>query len=413
MNSEDISWQLFFAPGERVIALPCWRKPRLYIVSKHWKQRWKDSEFYPAFKPRAKLFKLAVRILAACDFLPAKKAVAGPKVCSLKSAVSFSRLAVLVGVDGPTQKLIARCLDSDGRPVAYIKYGEKPLACEKIGNEADVLNRMASAPIGHDDISLPETAPQLLWRGELGRGVALMISAVEGEMLDARLSASADSCQLMAVKEYLERLRISDVTFDIDDHPAIVRLRKQVAGVGDQRAGVCRQSSVISLQDFFEILAPLRAQKWPVVIQHGDFTPWNTIRISESSVKSNVLGVTKEANLHPNNFEPKTFSALKLKTGDGTSLRLCAIDWEEGTAEGFPYFDLVYYVLQSAFLIHHWSPAQAVPYALKLLVSDGLDEQQALAVIKLAALDACFRFESRTGAKAEALRQFRLNIINC
>ena len=382
------------------MALPCWRKPRLYIVSRHWKQRWKDSEFYPAFKPHAKLFKLAVRMAAALNFFPVRKAGGLSGVQNLKNLVSFDRPAVLVGVEGPTQKLIARCLDLEGRPVAYIKYGEKPLAIAKLGNEADVLSRTSSAR--------SVVAPQLLWCGEMGHGRAIIISAVEGEMLEARLSTSVDDDQLMAVKEYLERLRISDEWFAIEEHPAIIRLRKQVDILGPQ-------SSVIRPQDFEKILSPLRGKTWPLAIQHGDFTPWNTIRISESRVKRNVLGVRTSADLKPNH--------VKLKTG--TSLRLCAIDWEEGTTDGFPHFDLVYYVLQTAFLIHNWSPERAFAYARSVISSqlsvDGggsttnnyqQSTEQAEAIIRLASLDACFRFESRTGAKAEALRQFRLNIIN-
>lgn len=360
------SWQIFFKDGDRVMALPCRRKPRLYIVSEGWKQRWNDSEFYPAFRPRARVFRLGLRLLAAGGLLPSMKiSVSSGLRTSSGFLKDIHRCAVLVGVEGPTQKLIVRCLDENGRSIAYVKYGEPSAAAEKIKQEAEVLARLASIRSAGSRRPAAEIAPRVLWSGTAGAGVALMVSAVEGEMLEAMLPASVNICQLTVVNEYLNQLRISDELFEVDEHPAIVRLREQVTDVS-------RQPSAVSRQNFEEILEPLRMQKWPVVIQHGDFTPWNVLRRQDS---------------------------------------LCAIDWEEGTVDGFPHFDLIYCILQTAFLIHRVSPDSAVRYVLSVLSSAGLSGRLALSLTKLAALDARLRFELRKGDKAALLQQFRLSII--
>jgi len=72
----------------------------------------------------------------------------------------------------------------------------------------------------------------------------------------------------------------------------------------------------------------LANERWPVVINHGDFAPWNLIL-------------------------------------DGNVAR--AVDWEEGCMEGFPHLDLCHYLLQTAALVYRWSAGRTLRYVVKYL----------------------------------------------
>lgn len=328
------------------MALPLWRKPRLYIVSRDWKQRWNDSSFYPAFRPRAKLFKLIIRIVATIGMLRTIRCTSNSaQLSTIKERFGFDRVSVLVGTNGPSQKLVARCLDGAGHPVAYIKYGEKPLSRTKLRREAEVLQSLSST----DSVSSPQPstaiAPQILWYGDYGDGAALTISVVEGQMLEARLPRSGSNCQLTVVREYLDKLKQSDESFNIDDHPAIVRIRGQLGRAAGESHGQLSTSD----QQLDTLLEPLREQAWPLVIQHGDCAPWNT-----------------------------------LKQRDGS---ICAIDWEEGDVRGFPHFDLIHYILQIAFLIYGWEPGQAIEYVVRSLACCNVKSHLANSLIRLSVID--------------------------
>ncbi len=441
------SWAFFFKLNDQVIALPCWRKPRLYILSRDWKQRWNDSTFYPAFKPHAKLFKLAVRILATCGLLSWKKNCNELNVERQIPKTSFDRPAVLVGTQGPAQKLIVRYLDKNGKAGAYIKYGEKALAKQKIKKEAEILNQLSRARSTINRQPSIALAPQLLWHGEFADGIALMISAVEGKLLPAKLSKKKGVWRLSIggnwikgfaeIYDFLKTLELHKKTYSINEHPAILRIRKQLTKIRFQ-------SSVLSLNDFEKILVPLRGRDWPVVIQHGDFAPWNILRLSPKAHRP-----LPTAHCPPPSTHRPPPNAYPLNS-------LCAIDWEEGTIEGFPYFDLIYYILQTAFLIHKWSPEQTSEYVGKALgdrrwalggrywavgsgqwalgahfnkdserigddkddlASDiffntkGLNSNVIHSLIKLTALDAYLRFSKKEKNDIYLVRQFFLQIV--
>lgn len=450
---------MFFDKGDEVLALPSWAAPRILIVSRSLRQRWRDSAaFYPAFRFRARLVKLVVRTAAA--FFPrlflrqSRKDAGGTKYRLAKflnhtfpsfkqSAIAYSlfsdyfistgilaadeyvdcadrrgqltdllrnwfpqtdRVVLVAGAaSDPKQKLVAKLVDQGGKMVGFVKFGEKPLARQRIETEAEILQSLP-AGCGPCFQGVEKSEPYSCFA----------MSAVDGKMPEAKLPASVDSYQLSAVREYLERLRISDVTFGVDDHPAIMRIRKEVAGGGWQVASDPRQPSTINEQ-LDSLLEPLREQRWPLVIQHGDFTPWNVLRISEGR---------------------------RLKVEDGSlssvvshqSSELCAIDWEEGTTEGFPHFDFIYYILQTAYFMHHWSAAQASAYARDVLSSQLSVDRDCptttnyqpstepfsvpshpssviSSLIKLAALDAWLAGE-RGGLSGKPLQQFRLSIVN-
>src|SRR3712207_1559156 len=60
-----VDWNLFFAPGTRVLALPDWQSPRIYLPAQRFSQRWEQSSYYPATRSRARLYRFGLRIKAA------------------------------------------------------------------------------------------------------------------------------------------------------------------------------------------------------------------------------------------------------------------------------------------------------------------------------------------------------------
>jgi hypothetical protein len=164
---------------------------------------------------------------------------------------------------------------------------------------------------------------------------------------------------LNELQDYLRSLQASGTRHVADEHPAIVQIRNQAAGQTDwsRFADDLLEQLIGSLG---------RDRIWGQVWRHGDFAPWNIFRNRGS------MGG-----------------------------RLCAVDWEEGAPEGFPGLDLAYFLLQTASLMHRWTPDRSVQYALDAMAvadpesyggSDGAP--RAIAIVRLSALDAWLRNEA-------------------
>ena len=69
-----MSWDEFFPPGTRVLALPSWRRPRLYLPACPLSQRWNRSKLYPASRWSARLYRLSLRAAAAAGMKRARTA---------------------------------------------------------------------------------------------------------------------------------------------------------------------------------------------------------------------------------------------------------------------------------------------------------------------------------------------------
>jgi hypothetical protein len=278
-----------------------------------------------------------------------------------------------VGVPGPTQKLIARCVDEAGEPVAYVKVGFTEMAKGNIAREYQVLEALAT----HSNEPL---GPNVLWHGAVGDGAAIAGSAVQGDMLVSALPPLAPAglrsvCghEFSMVRKWVKNLSVNENnSYPIVEHPAINRLKAEI----EVRELNLPNGRRITEEIFTGLLVPLQGALWPVVAQHGDLTPWNMIR----------------------------------ETANGTS-KLCAIDWEEGSATGMPHFDLIYYIMQTGFLIHGCTPADVARCVLDVLMEEGLDAAEAKGFMGLGALDAYVRFSSRTGRKAEALNASRMKLV--
>jgi hypothetical protein len=317
-----MDWTLFFPPGARVLVLPGWQRPRLYLPAQRFDERWGASSFYPASRFRARLYRLLLRARATAGMVGVRVARSDGWLLGefiqdvLPQAVST---VVLVGTPGPAQKITAQLRDEKGRIVGYLKYAEREAARERLSQEYRVLS------------GIPEgLGPEPLKYGALSNGMALLTAPILGKRLAATLPPAA------GVADFSMSFTASSPR-SIETHPWVRGIQAQESERGEPYACL-------------EVLAD---RPWPVVVQHGDFAPWNLLRRPEGTIG--------------------------------------AFDWEYGTLEGFPYLDLAYYLLQTSALIHRWAPTKAARYTIKFLgreLRPALSDPEAKALTRLAAYDA-------------------------
>lgn len=319
-NGEGWDWMPFFPPGTRVLALPNWRNPRLYLSTQNAFQRWEHSSLYPASRSSARLYRLALRLQATAGATKTRTVHSsdwplGEFVQGRLPRTTF--VVVLRGTLGPAQEITVQLRDEKGRVSGYLKYAEKAAARKRLRQEQLMLRNI---PQG--------MGPEPMKFGPLGGGEALLKSPVPGKPLAATLSPPK------AMISLLESLVVAPPV-PLESHPWVRRMRDRAMPGPD---------------DWFE---SLKGRNWPVTIQHGDFVPWNLIVKPDGSLQ--------------------------------------AIDWEYGTLEGFPYLDLVHYVLQTSALIYRRPPAEAVRYAIWYLSRHpdfALSDAEIRSLIRLSAYDA-------------------------
>lgn len=312
----------------KVRCLPSHRNARLYLTGTNPVRRWQESALFPAFRNTAKVYRFLLRLKATVGL--GSRVFKLNKISPVREFVEevlpkVSSLVVLIGTSGPTQKVTLQLWD-DCKVVGYLKYGENPTAQNRIKQEVEVLK------------DLPQgLGPTLLKFNALGNGLAVVLSPVSGEALGARLTLPSS---LISFVQKFPR----SAPVDVEDHPWIKKLMSRFT---DIPPSLC--------------LTPLANRKWPVVFQHGDFAPWNILRMSDGSIR--------------------------------------AIDWEYGTAEGFPFIDLTFFMLQVARLIYRLSPTQATSHAIKLLSmtqSLNLTLEQAQSLVFLCAYHQCKQIASES-----------------
>jgi hypothetical protein len=317
---------LFFPPGTRVLALPNWRRPRLFLSTRRFTQRWEDSALYPASRMSARLHRLLLRVKATAEM--AEVRTIDSSDWPLREFVSdllpqLDSATILVGASNAIQKVTVQLRDDKNKVLGYLKYVEQDVARSRLRHEHYVLR------------SLPKgIGPEVLKCGRLGDGEALLISPLQGNKLPETLAPSEGT------SDFLMSL-VTSSPVAVETHPWVLRTLE-------------RETKSADLQDWFEALA---GRYWPITVQHGDFAPWNLVQKPGGEVR--------------------------------------AYDWEYGTLEGFPYLDLVYYMLQTAALIYRWDPAKAARYAIRYLSGGprpALSLAEARALTRLAAYDAYHTF---------------------
>src|SRR5512134_3672805 len=105
------NWEIFFRPGERVIALPSWEHPRLLLPANTLVERVAGSAFYPAFRKTGQLYRWLLRLRAVAGFDASRSATDCPPLRRefMQDVLPGAHVrAVQVGVPGRTCKLTAQ-----------------------------------------------------------------------------------------------------------------------------------------------------------------------------------------------------------------------------------------------------------------------------------------------------------------
>lgn len=332
-------WNLFFPSGTRVLALPDWQRPRLYLPEQNFLQCWRESSFYPAYRSRARLYRFLLRIRATTGLVAVRTAQPSGwplgEFCQ-EALPHISSAVVLVGTSGPAQKITVQLRDGKGRILGYLKYAEKEAARKRLRQEHQMLFNIPGA-----------RGPEPLKYGPLANGEALLTTSMSGRKLPANLPPASD------LTGFLMSLAVLPPV-PVEDHPWVLRIRER---------------NKFEFDSWFETLA---GKNWPVVVQHGDFAPWNLLR-----------------------------------RPDGT---IGAIDWEYGALESFPYLDLAYYVLQTSALIYRRAPSKAADHAaayLSLQPQLALSRVEARSLTYLAAYDAYEKSLEDGHAPGDSLQTWR------
>jgi hypothetical protein len=310
---------IFFPPNMPIVTLPSSRRPRLFVPTRTPAERWRHSAFYPGFRLTGHIFRGLVRAKALLGIGSVwyssgdawlLHGFVGDVLPNVRSA------AVLLGVPGPTQSVTVQLWDRS-RVIGYLKYAEALAARARLEQEQRML---CSLPTG--------VGPALLKYGAFQGGMALVTEAVTGRQPAAMCPPPP------ALRGFMGKLTTPE-THPVAGHPWVQALIRELPAGLEQW------------------LQPLASREWPVVFQHGDFTPWN------------------------------------LAFDQGVTLR--AIDWEYGSVKGFPCLDLAHYCLQVAHFIYRWPPIRAKRYAVSYLAQTpwpGLHVREAEAIASLSAIYA-------------------------
>jgi aminoglycoside phosphotransferase (APT) family kinase protein len=208
---------------------------------------------------------------------------------------------VLVTPRFPTSRHVVALLFSgrDRRPSAVAKVPRRRLDDAGIHTEARILNHLGSLPGG----PLPGV-PTVLGVVDVDGRAMLVETAVDGAALDPALVQRDPNRALSAGADFVSRLPVVRSAQDNPDWYArtiaepLADLARLVPLDGETEGWATRTH---------EVLAPLRREPLPAVLEHGDLS-------------------------HPNLFLAQ----------DGRSLQV--IDWERATLDGLPGHDIVFFL---------------------------------------------------------------------
>lgn len=243
---------LFFPQGTRVLALPSWRCPRLYLPTRRFSQRWEESGFYPASRMSARLRRLVLRIEAVTGVAEVRTIASSDWPLGEFAGDLLPRLdsaTILVSESSAVQKVTVQLRDEKRRVLGYLKYVEQGVARNRLRHEHHVL---CSLPKG--------TGPEALKYGPLGDGEALLMSPILGKKLPVTVPPAR------SVVDFLTSL-VASPPVALEAHPWVL--------------GTLEREGDAALQDCFEALA---GRLWPITIQHGDFAPWNLLQKPEGEI---------------------------------------------------------------------------------------------------------------------------------
>jgi hypothetical protein len=304
-----------FPPGTEIAALPAWSHPRLMFPARGWRCRWRATAHYPAFRLSARWLRLLLRAAGTARIAGTRRRPSG--LWSLGELVApvlpeVAHVLVLPGTRNTIQKATVVLWTRNYEVAGFAKCAFLPAAVERLRNESAVLTRLAAGLV-----------PKLLARGQLQPGgEAMVLEAVAGNRLRPK-----ESSPPREGLELLDRLVLT-APMDIGAHPWFLQ---NADGMG----------LLARAQD------ALSERHWPVVVEHGDFAPWNL-----------------------------------LATRGG----IRAIDWEHANLQSFPLLDAMHYFLQTSALLFRRSPQRAAGEAVHYLAANrGLRKSESWAIVLLAA----------------------------
>ncbi len=235
-----------FPPGTSLLALPNWRAPRV-LLSKSGSpmRRWRDSAFFPAMLPIARLYRVAMRGKAALGWSGARRAPG--KRWTLNEFLedclpAVASIALQTGHPGRTQRFILELRDQAGTIIGYLKCGTEALARQLLAREYAILRCL---PTG--------LGPTPLKFGDFGDGTALLLSPIPGRPVAPNVPPAP------GVLEFAKSLNVSP-PLALTVHPYVRNVRARFGTRVDT------------------ILEDLAGKTWGVCLQHGDFAPWNLRR---------------------------------------------------------------------------------------------------------------------------------------
>jgi hypothetical protein len=209
------------------------------------------------------------------------------------------RIALSSGApDGArNRKASAAVIDPGGKVLAFLKLGRSDLARRRLRHEAAALEAMASKGIARGRV------PKLLLAADVDGTFVTAQTPVMGKSPSSEFGRPH--------QRFLDSLKVA-----VPQPAATISFVRELA----ERVGALPTEQA-QLTASLDGVAPEldRLQTAPTII-HGDFAPWNLRRQHDEIV---------------------------------------AFDWEYAHLEGIPGIDALHYLLQTGYLLHHWSPDKA------------------------------------------------------
>lgn len=263
---------------------------------------------YQPFKTSARLKHLAVRQLARFggpgwyrDTIQIFSRKPSPLESIVRATLQLQHFhfAISAGTPGPERKPSIGVLDQRGAMHAIAKIGAPGITNALVQNEGEMLQDL------NEHATIRKYVPHVLGLENTGINTVLLQSLIEGSPSFTRFDKSH--------KVFLQQLVTAD-THTITQAEPYRFIRDHV-----QELPLEHSTFVASALNIATQLAgntPL-----PVVINHGDFTPWNLRRQQNA---------------------------------------LVAFDWEYGTMHGLPLLDEIHFHVQSAFIFKNASVADVM-----------------------------------------------------
>lgn len=208
-------------------------------------------------------------------------------------------LMLAEGRDERNKLTVLAFAESSRRPDVVVKLARTPLSEPGIAHEASVLDTIRDSPMAKI-----ATIPTPLFCGRLGGALAVAETALEGRDLWTILTRGSFPSLANQIADTLAALVPRD--------PAEDRWDKSVAPIVAEFQH--RFGDVLQEDDLTRQVQKLRSlPPLPTVLEHRDCSPWNLMITSEG--------------------------------------RLAFLDWESAAPDGLPVLDLVYFLINGAFLV--------------------------------------------------------------